>query len=444
MKILADFLGALEVGKLDSAFCRANLRSSFLELLGCAEFKINENLVPPFNWVFQDVRKMFWEIEDGMKLTALNILRWHVVRSVKVRSAVLTKELQSVDAAEIVEFMNVSCRQAEQIFIGDLDISKWIHNPNLHFDTLRSLDWHRMIGRGEELAEVLRRSVNLRDLTLINFSALDALWFKGISVSSVSKLYYMGSIGRFDLTFLANVCPNVISLTLAGHSDYYEIHASAASVVAFKHLLSLIIESTIAINDGDLIRIADGCPQLRHIDLWNHCALHDHSIVYLCATCSMLESIELRNCKYLTNITIQAIGDNLSATLRVLKLNECDAISSCSALRYCRLLEIFSLHTSMLAYICIAGLCKLFECSPALRIVVIIGREIDDSVLHALAHHCSQIEELTIINCMGYTGAGLIAFAKHVTQLKLFRGCCAMLSTEVESLFRVNGCEVSY
>lgn len=55
-------------------------------------------------------------------MLVLNNLRWHVARSVKNRRAFLSEELREVAETEIVPFMNVTCRHAEELTFECLKI----------------------------------------------------------------------------------------------------------------------------------------------------------------------------------------------------------------------------------------------------------------------------------------------------------------------------------
>lgn len=248
-----------------------------------------------------------------------------------------------------------------------------------------------MPGSGEELAEVWRRSPNLEELILTSNATFDSRYFRDVLLAGVQKICLVRLFGECDMTFLAKLCPNVTSLEV--QLTYSE--DPAALVVAFKRLRSLVLDYETENMDVVLIRIADGCPQLRDIDVRLAVALTDASVVHLCSQCTLLESIRLRFCYDITDAVLQAIGDHLSTTLRELELEGCIAIKSCAALQSCRLLECLNLSTLTQANL--ENLHKVFTGCPALRIVNISGKVIDDAVVRALSHCCPLLQELNMI-----------------------------------------------
>lgn len=424
-EILSKYLVSQEVGKLDSAFSSMKLREPFLELLSCPELKINDKDSPRF--------------AGHRYLNSFNKtrLRWHVVRSVKIRCVHLTGETEDADESEIVQFMNVVYKNVEELTIHQLDISKWICNPHLSFTSVKILNWRNMPGRGEELAEMLRRAPNLNKLILTGNSALDAHYFQGCLFASLQNLRLIGAFDESDMSFLAQVFPNVRTLEVI-ILIFRNFKDPAGVISMFKQLQSLMLDDANKVLDADLIRIADSCPQLKTINIRNASQLTDISVTYLCSKCSTLESIKLSNSIKLTNTAIQAIGDNLSTTLRELTLSFCRAIDSCAALMSCRLLESLTLSTARRTPA--IGLHELFECCPGLRSVHIRSREISDATLHALAHHCPQLRELTIHFCTGYTPAGLLELATYATLLRKLKISSGLLSAMVRQIFTKNGC----
>lgn len=84
--------------------------------------------------------------------------------------------------------------------------------------------------------------------------------------------------------------------------------------------------------------------------------------------------------------------------------------------------------------------CKLFESCPALCIVNISFREIDDAVLRALARCRPQLHNLNILGCTGYTPTRLSELANHAIKLKRLKLSNRELSVELRELFAVYGC----
>lgn len=353
--ILSDFLSIKDVGKLDSAICKVKLREPFLELLSCTEFTIDHNDISQFSFTFKII-----------DFEVICNLRWHVARSVKIRCVYLTEELKGVDEAEIVQFMSVTNRHAEELTVHRLSIARWIHSSQLRFDHLKSLTWVKIPNHERELAEVLRRSPNLEELTLYDDYTFDGRCLHDVIMVSVLRIFLKGSFGGSDMTFLGQLCPNVSSLNInVPRFSFFKNPAGVASL--FRQLRTLVINDPTNMKDADLIRIVDGCPQLKHIDLRHASVLTDYSVTYMCNNCTQLESIELAKAYNITSASLQAMERSLSATLRNLELSRCEAIESFAALLACRRLEFLNLSTERTQYP--VYLKDLRTSCPALRLV---------------------------------------------------------------------------
>eukprot|EP01034_Spumella_vulgaris_P025188 gene25188-31618_t len=148
---------------------------------------------------------------------------------------------------------------------------------------------------------------------------------------------------------------------------------AALSLVAAScpRLTALSIANCRNFCDDDLIvKLAEGCPLLKSLNL-NGCSdLKDRSILSVAKHCTSLEQLHLSQSFYVTNEAMVAIAASCPR-LTVLNTSSCDKITG-------------------------PGIVSIAVGCPQLRTLRLSGSQMSDPALEALAAHCPHLQQLNL------------------------------------------------
>lgn len=319
--IRSQFLDAKSVGRLDSALCSGETRELFLQMLRCADFSLTKNNC----------------LDCNDPVVMKSALKWHVLRSVKVRSLWWTTDLQNIDIIDFTNFMKLTHRHLKSLQVEQSYFQMFLVIDSLHFGNLRSLSWY---GRSSEFPAILMRSPNLTELTFPLGANLNEHTLGDVVLYSLDKITLHGLFEKRSYDWLTNMCPNVSSLTARTTSSSDHL---LSVIYALPKLRRIKIDG-MSMRDTDVMSIADSCPQLTHIHMNYVQSLTDAGFMHLCRKCSELESIRMVYCSNLTTASVSAIGEYLSNTIKHLHFELCGQhIDSFDGLKCCTLLDSLSL-----------------------------------------------------------------------------------------------------
>lgn len=397
MSILCGYVEESAVGRLDSAFCGAKQREQFLEIMRSDEFTLKGNTV----------------FRPNQGLPYIKYLQWCATRSVRISSFHWVSELQPLGEQALTSILRLSAPHFESlVVIGrdcDAPVQQW-----LQFNRLKDLSWYTFScgsDSSEKLVAVLKRAPLLEMCHV--YGLLGSTHFTADSTvvcENAKELRVTGSLGRDNADWWVRAFPNVteFELLLGPFDPYEQMHT--VDLPRFPCLQKLV--TNVFLGEPDVMLIADGCPQLKHIHL--HTDITDVCMEYLCSRCPQLETVCFAENDHLTSECLLSLSRHLSASLQHLDLRSCFDITSFKNLQKCTLLEYLNVSSGTLND---SDLHLLFPHCPRLREVHVDYRDIDDRALYALALYCPHLQVLSISGCSNYTDQALCALVDNAREL---------------------------
>ncbi|GMH12453.1 hypothetical protein Nepgr_014294 [Nepenthes gracilis] len=186
------------------------------------------------------------------------------------------------------------------------------------------------------------------------------------------------------------------------------------------------------IGDEGLIEIANGCHRLERLDLCQCPAITDKALLAIAKNCPDLTSLTIDSCPNVGNESLQAVG-KFCRNLKFLSIKDCPLVGDQG---------IASLLSSATYALTKLKLQALNISDLSLAIVGHYGKAVTDLVLASLqnltergfwvmgnAHGLQKLKTLSISNCRGVTDRGIEAVGKGCPNLKTFGlHKCASLS----------------
>lgn len=414
--LLTEFIIGEAIGRLDSAFCVLKRRSYFLSLLSCKEYKL----------------KMY-ESLFSKATNNVSLVEWCALRSVKLHTLHWTTELKDVDYELMVKFASVTMPHIEVLIVTSRSLDSIVNNQSLRLNNLKTLHWNiASATENRALFAILAHAHFLEEFYLPS----DNNFGKRIDTESiccfhVRRLYIGGNWHEDRFNWLNGVFPNAAEISW--FVDWFP-KASEELICSFTHLEKVFYVPDVG--DSFLCGLADACPLLTSFVIFNGEEVTDNGIEYLCSKCSRLESIKLSDNLNITSNSLHSISVNLRHTLRELLLEGCSSIESFAPLQHCSKLQRIDFSHSPDSHT--GHLIGLFTTCTTLQAVSIDFRVVGDEVLFALAKHCPQLQELSLLRSTGYSQAGLEELADHARSLKklYLDEICA----ELRAKFETNGC----
>ncbi|TMW57343.1 hypothetical protein Poli38472_003268 [Pythium oligandrum] len=265
--------------------------------------------------------------------------------------------------------------------------------------------------------EVVNTVPNVRGLRLSQCSAItDAgLWAIARQCQSLDTIYLAGceKITELGLRLLAHNC----RLLTIGLSDCPQVNDTMLQTLAAGSwmLQTFIIQRSRRISDAGIVKLAQCCKDLRHLDVseCEHIGEYgDKALVEIGRYCPQLRVLDLFGCRHVHDVGLKAIAKGCPL-LTTLKLTGCHGVSS-AALRalatQCHDLQVLSL----------AGcgkttnddLTELARNCPPLEWLDISGSPNIDAVgVRALAQHCQALAYLNLSQCPRVSDAALLELA---------------------------------
>lgn len=305
-------------------------------------------------------------------------------------------------------------------------------------------------------------------------SSIDLSKSKDFTDEGILRL--LGSGTNILKKILLTGCKNLSSLTLAGVRQ-------RMSALENLNLADMIL------GQSAFEWIAEGCRNVRVLDLSRSVELDDVALTKIGQRCSSLTDLNISRCPKVSDIGIVGFAESFSGELRHLDLSICIQCTGRSALALAGIAgELIELKLNGLSQITEAELAVLwnscvkllkFEMTAELRATSTHRRSmiphISDSILcatincslehvklagaclvtdtgvGALAQTCPHIKSIDISHCHGITDAFLIAvaqFSAHLTSLDV-TGCVSITNKGISSLccgctkmthLRISGC----
>ena len=228
-------------------------------------------------------------------------------------------------------------------------------------------------------------------------------------------------------------------------------------------LRTLSLNYCTKVKDTGISCIGQYCPDLREIHLCGN-NITDLGLVALAKGCPLLEAANLYCCSYVTYITLSALSTGCSQLLSVkltgtgitdagisilahgcsllqsIHLESCDYITNFGLLTLQKCPNVTALTISSCYNIRSTGLSILLNRWPHLRSIHLAGASITDSVLSALARGCPQLLSLNLYACQSVSYTGMCALACGCPLLQSVEICYSDLIKDASIRALAQGC----
>jgi hypothetical protein len=184
-------------------------------------------------------------------------------------------------------------------------------------------------------------------------------------------------------------------------------------------LQTFILQRSRRVSDAGIVKIAQCCKDLRHLD-FSECEhvgeYGDKALLEIGRYCSQLRVLDLFGCRHVQDIGVQAIARGCPR-LTTLKLTGCQGVSSVAVralAKQCPLLEILSLAGCIkTTNDDVAELAR--NCSRLHWLDISGSPSIDATGIHALALYCHHLTYLNLSHCRRLNDAALLELAGEKT-----------------------------
>ncbi|KAG9452586.1 hypothetical protein H6P81_005490 [Aristolochia fimbriata] len=160
------------------------------------------------------------------------------------------------------------------------------------------------------------------------------------------------------------------------------------------------------ITDFGLEIIAQACPNLKSLVLWNCLQIGNRGLIALSQRCSSIEKLDIFNCPLVGDEGIISLARNCH-NLSSLSIESCPSIGNPA-------LQALAAYSSNLKSISLTkcrllndeGILSVFSSLPVLERVKLVSLNIGDSVLEAVGRHGSSLATLCLENISGVSEMG--------------------------------------
>lgn len=293
------------------------------------------------------------------------------------------------------------------------------------------------------LQEVVNTVPHVRGLRLTGCTQItDAgIWAIARQCAQLDAIYLAGCerITELGLRLLAHNC----RLVVVDLSDCPQLNDTILQTIAAGcwMIQTFIMKRCQRISDAGIVKIAQCCKDLRHLDV-SECdrvgEYGDKALVEIGRCCPQLRVLDLFGCRHVHDLGVRAIARGCPL-LTTLKLTGCQGVSSVAIqalARQCHELEILSL----------AGCVKTtnqdlrelaIHCQRISWLDISGSPNIDAQGVRFLAQNCASITYLNLANCQRVGDAALDELArgvnKSLTTLSL-AGCARISESGVDAL----------
>lgn len=293
------------------------------------------------------------------------------------------------------------------------------------------------------LQEVVNTVPHVRGLRLTGCTQItDAgIWAIARQCAQLDSIYLAGCerITELGLRLLAHNC----RLVLVDLSDCPQLNDTILQSIAAGcwMIQTFIMKRCQRISDAGIVKIAQCCKDLRHLDV-SECdrvgEYGDKALVEIGRCCPQLRVLDLFGCRHVHDLGVRAVARGCPR-LTTLKLTGCQGVSSMAIqalAKQCHELKVLSLAG------CVKttneDLCELaIHCQRISWLDISGSPNIDAQGVRALAQNCAAITYLNLANCQRVGDAALEELAcgvnKPLTTLSL-AGCARISESGIDAL----------
>ncbi|CAN1200427.1 F-box/LRR-repeat protein 3 [Linum perenne] len=244
----------------------------------------------------------------------------------------------------------------------------------------------------------------------------------GLNLSRANGMSFKG------LALIASACPKLERLDVSYNCRLGDREAAAISCIV--SLKELKMDKCLEVSDVGLVKIAVGCHKLETLSLKWCIEISDLGLNLLCVKCCNLKALDISYLK-VTNESIRSIASlsklegltmvgcplvndsGLGFLSRSYSLKEID-ISRCEGVSSSGLVSIIRAHCN-LTRISVGYLPEISEALldslKSLKILtrlVILGTQVNDTVLQAISISCRSLREMGLSKCVGVTNSAIV------------------------------------
>ncbi|KAJ0405294.1 hypothetical protein ATCC90586_007333 [Pythium insidiosum] len=282
--------------------------------------------------------------------------------------------------------------------------------------------------------EVVNAMPDLRGLRLTGCTAItDAgVWTIARQCAVLDTIFLAGCerVTELSLRVLAHNC-RLVTIDL---SDCPQVDDSVLQTLAAGSwtLETFIIQRSRRITDAGIVKIAQCCKRLRHLDVseCEHVGEYgDKALVEIGRCCHELEVLDLFGCRHVHDVGIKAVARGCPR-LTTLKLTGCHGVSSAA-------LRVLAEQRPPLEILSLAGCVKttnedldaIARNCPRIHWLDISGSPLIDATgVRALARFCDKLTFLSLAHCQRINDAALLELRSRTSLTQLSVAHCPRIT----------------
>lgn len=309
-ELLSEWVGLIEISKLDRCISHLFVRRKFLDVISMESVVYDGIVVSSersacyFAWLYsRNISVNRVEIGRGNHVIDLYVLQEKMFRHVKILDFSSGPRIDSFRLPPVLTM----CPKLEEFAHCEFDYGNIVdekvlkalcdHCPNLTSFTLIN---NYMIG-DEHLQLLVKGCTKLRHLHLHSCFRISSSGMKAVAghcprLQSLT-LRTMEGVTDTGLAAVATSCHQLTQLNItAGMYNITDIHA----LVAQNPLLHTLTLSALILSDDTLSLIARSCPRLQRLALHRSVGLTDGGVLTLVQACPTLTELDIRSCPKLS------------------------------------------------------------------------------------------------------------------------------------------------